>query len=71
MFSPSLPALQQLHHLDMSLSRFHDQLSSILCGEQYKQYVPNLIGDNFVWLIDYLSKVRCHVALLHSPSQPV
>ena len=58
--------LQQLHHLDRFSSDFHDQVSNALYGEEYKQCVPNLQGDDLVWLVDYLDKVRRRVSLLHS-----
>jgi hypothetical protein len=71
MSSPSAPALQRLHHLDKSLSGFHDQLSSILYGEEYQQCVPNLQGDDLVWIVDYLDNVRRHVAIPHSSLKPM
>jgi len=58
--------LGQLHHLDRSSSTFHDQLSSILYGEEFRQHVPNLQSDGLVWLVDYLDKVRRRVSLLRS-----
>ena len=70
MSSPSPPALQQLHRLNRSLSGFHDQLGSILYGEEYKRCVPNLQGCDLVWLVDYLDKVHRHVVLPHSPLNP-
>ena len=63
MSSPRLLALQRLHRLDRSSSGFHDQLSRVLCEEEYRQCAPNLQGDDLVWLVDYLDKVRCHVAI--------
>ena len=67
MSSPSLPVLEQLRRLDKSLPGFHDQLSSILYGEEYQQCVPNLQGDDLVWLVDYLDKVRRHISIPRSP----
>ena len=66
MSSSSTPMLQQLSRLDRSSSGFHDQLSNILCGEEYEQCVPNLQGNDLVWLVDYLEKVRHRVAFPHS-----
>ena len=63
---PSHPALQQLHRLDGSSSEFHNQLSSILYGEEYQQCLSNLQGDDPGWLVGYLNTVRRHVALPHS-----
>jgi len=67
MRSPSPRALQKLHHLSRS---FHDQLSDILYGEEYQKCVSELQGDDLVWLVEYLDKVRHHVALPHSPLRP-
>ena len=62
----SPPALQQLHRLNRSSPDFHDQLSNVLYGEEYKQWVANLQGDDLIWLVDYLDKVRRCVPLPHS-----
>jgi hypothetical protein len=70
MSSPSPPALQQLRRLNRHLSGFHDQLNSVLYGEEYKQCVPNLQGSDLVWLVDYLDKVHCRVVLPQSPLKP-
>ena len=50
--------LQQLHRLDRSSDEFHDKLSNILYGEEYKQSAPNLDTDCSAWLVDYLDNVR-------------
>ena len=70
MSSPSHPVLQQLHHLDRSLSGFQDQLTNVLYGEEYRQCVPNLQGNDLVWLVEYLDKVRCRAALSNFPLKP-
>ena len=67
MFSPSPPALQQLRHLNRSPPGFHGQLSKVLHGEEYKQCVPDLEGDDLVWLVDYLDKVRRRISSPYSP----
>ena len=64
---PDPPVLDRFHHLDGSSSTFHSQLSDLLYGEEYQQWVPNLQGDALVWLVDYLDKVRRHITLLRSP----
>ena len=69
MSSPTPPALQQLHRLDGSSSEFHDQLGNILYGEEYRRCAQDLQGDDLVWLVDYLDKVRRHVALPFSPPE--
>ena len=61
----SSPTLQQLDLLDRSSPDFHDQLSNVLYGQEYQQCIPNLQGEDLVWLVDYLDKVRCHIALPH------
>ena len=59
--------LEQLRRLDMSSSGLHDQISNILYGEVYRQWVPTTQGDVLVGLVDCLDKVRCRVPLLRSP----
>jgi hypothetical protein len=71
MFSPSLPALQQLHCLDRSSSGFRKQLRDVLDGEEYKQCVANIQGGDLVWLVDYLGRVRRCIVLPHSSLKPV
>jgi hypothetical protein len=55
--SPSPPASQIFPHLTSS-PHFHDKLSGVLYGEEYVQCVSRLQGEDSVWLIDYLDKVR-------------
>ena len=55
---PSAPALQRLHHLDRSSPDVHDRLCNVFYGREYSQCVPNLQGDDLVWLVDYIDKVR-------------
>ena len=62
--------LQQLHRLDGSSSGFQDKLCNVLYGEEYKQCMPSLQNDDLTWLVDYLDKVRCHVALPYSLLKP-
>jgi len=64
---PSSPALQKLHDLDRSLSEFHDQLSNVLYGEEYTRCVKDFQGNDLVWLVDYLDKVRRRIAPPYSP----
>ena len=63
--------LEQLRRLDRSSSRFHDQVSNILYGEDYKQWVPTVQDNDLMGLVDCLDKVRCHVPLLHSLLKPL
>ena len=55
---PSHSPLEQLRHLDRSSSEFHDRVSNILYGEDYKKWVQTVQGDDLVGLVDYLDKVR-------------
>ena len=57
----SLNSLGQLRHLDRSSPDFHDQLVNILYGEEYKQLVPFLAGEDLVWVVEYLDEARCHI----------
>jgi len=68
--SVSRPFLRQLRHLDKSLSDFPDQFSNVLYGEEYKQCVANLQGDDLIWLVDYLDEVCRCVAFPHSQLKP-
>ena len=67
MSSPNTPALQLLHSLDRSSSKFHDQLGNILYGEEYQRCASNLQGDDLVWLVDYLDEVRRRISLPRFP----
>jgi len=66
---PTLPVFQQLHRIDGSSSGFHDQLTGVLYGEEYRRCAQDLQGDDLVWLVDYLDKVRCHVTFPFSPPE--
>ena len=68
--SPNFPALQRLHQLDKSSPDFHDKLCNVLYGEEYTQCVLILQGDDLVWLVDYLDKVRRYVNFPYSPLKP-
>ena len=59
--------LTRLRRLDESSSTFQDQVSNVLYGEEYIQWIPNLQGDDLIGLVDYLDKVRRSVSLLRSP----
>ena len=58
MASPTLPALQQLDRLDSSSSDFHDQLVTVLSGQEYKLSLPDLQGGDLIWLVNHLDQVR-------------
>jgi hypothetical protein len=59
--------LSQLHHLDTFSSTFEDQVLNILYGQEYRQWMQHLQGDNLVGLADYLDKVHRCILLLSSP----
>ena len=63
MSSPGFPPLQRLHYLDGHSPGFHDQLCDVLQWEEYVRCVPKLQGNEAIWLVDYLDKVRRYVAL--------
>ena len=71
MSSTSSSVLQQFHHLDRSSPDFHDKLCNVFYGSEYSQWVSNLQGDDLVWLVDYLDKVRCRITFPHPPPQSV
>ncbi|KAF9642667.1 kinase-like protein [Thelephora ganbajun] len=48
--------LEQLRRLKSSSSKFHDQLSNILYGQEYKQWVQGIRGDEAMGLVDYLDR---------------
>ena len=58
---------EQLYRLDRSSSRFHDQVSNVLYGGEYKKTVPNLQDEDLVRFIDYLDEVRRRIPLFYSP----
>lgn len=53
--------LQHLQRLSRSSPEFHGQLSNAFRGEEYRQRVLNIQGDNLASLVDSLDKVRRHV----------
>lgn len=58
--------LRRLYRLDRYSSGFHDRLRSILYGKEFEQCAPNLQGEDLLWLIDYLDKVRHRMPLPRS-----
>ena len=64
--TPSRGPLKRLYGLDKSSSKFHDQVSGILCGEEYKRWVSDLRGNDLMGLVDYLDQV-CHPVSLFAP----
>ena len=54
--SPSNP-LQTLRDLDRTSSHFHNQLIDLLRGNQYRNVIAGLDGEDLAWLVDYLDNV--------------
>ena len=50
--------LEQLLRLNSSLPQFDDQVSNILHGEGYRQFVKRISSTDAVRLIDFLDRVR-------------
>ena len=55
---PSHSPLEQLRSLDQSSPDFQDQISNILVGKKFRDWVPTIQDDSLVGLVDYLDKVR-------------
>ena len=68
---PTPRALKRLRLPDKSSRDFGDQLNNILHGPEYVEWEKKLEGDDLVWFIDYLDKVRRHVTPPHSPPKLV
>jgi len=62
--------LVQLRRLDMASPEFNDQLCHIIDAEEYKQGVQKLEGDDLVWFVDYLNKVRRCASILRFSVKP-
>ena len=63
--------LEQLLRFDRSSSKFHDRVSNILYGEEYKQWVQSVQGEDLVRFVEFLDEVCRCVSLLRSPLKPV
>jgi len=61
--------LERLRCLDEPSHDFHGQLHTILHGEEYRQYVQDLHGDDLLQLVGYLDEVCRHAVVIipHSP----
>jgi len=60
--------LTQLRLLDTTSPTFYDQVSNILCGKEYIQWMSDLQGEDLVELVDYLDNVCRRVSLCRSNS---
>ena len=48
---------QQLRDLDRASPQFHKQFVDFLRGDEYRNAVPNLQGEDLTWLVEYLDSV--------------
>ena len=66
--SPSKP-LQTLRDLSRASPHFHSQLIDLLRGNEYRDVIPSLQGQDLAWLVDYLDNVSLHGVppVPHSP----
>lgn len=48
---------QQLRDLDTAQPQFRTQLIDFLHGDEYRNALPNLQGEDLVWLVEYLDSV--------------
>ena len=55
---PSRSPLEQLCSLNQSSPEFQDQVSNILVGKEFKDWVPTIQDNDLVGVVDYLDKVR-------------
>ena len=62
--SPSNP-LQTLRDLDKTSPHFHNQLIDLLRGNEYRDVIPSLQGEDLAWLVDYLDGVSFHTISHH------
>jgi len=53
--------LQELYDLDKSSFRFHGQLSNLIHGKEYREYVPHLRGKDLAQLVEYLDNVSLQI----------
>ena len=62
--SPSNP-LQTLRDLDRTSPHFYNQLIDLLRGNEYRDVIPTLEGEDLAWLVDYLDDVSLHSVSPH------
>lgn len=64
---PPHSPLEQLRSLDESAPEFQDQISNILVGKKFRDWVPTIEDDSAEGLVDYLDKVRHRFYLTFFP----
>ena len=57
--------LQVLHDLDRTSPQFYKQLSDLLRGDEYRNVVLDLQGDDTAWLVEYLDNVSLQPSFPH------
>lgn len=50
-------SFQHLRDLDRVSPHFHNQLTDFLHGDEYRNAVANLQGEDLAWLVEYLDSV--------------
>ena len=58
--------LQQLHDLDRTSLQFYDHLGGFLRGDEYRNAVSNLQGDDLAQFVEYLGGVSLQTIPPHS-----
>ena len=60
--SMALPnPIQQLYDLDKSSPQFHGQLSNLIHGQEYREHVSHLRGEDLARLVEYLDSVSFQI----------
>ena len=55
--------LQRLYDLDKSSPQFHGQLSNLIHGQEHRERVSHLRGEDLVRLVEYLDSVSFQINL--------
>ena len=61
--------LQQLHDLDRSSPQFQNQFSNLVRGEEFRNSISNLRGDELARFVEYLKGVSLQIILVRSYSR--
>ena len=61
---------QRLRDLDKASPQFHKHLSDILSENEYRKAIPNLQGEDLVWLVEYLDSVSLQLISSHPTPTP-
>lgn len=52
---------QQLHNLDKGSPEFYKQLNDFLRGDEYRDALQDLQGEDLMWLVEYLGSVSLQI----------